>query len=36
MNPICFIKNIFVDFLLNVSGTWVGAPKDPPWTDLNE
>ena len=33
MNPIRFVKNLFVDFLLKVSGTWVGAPKDGPWED---
>ena len=33
MNPIRFIKNLFVDFLLKISGTWVGSPKDPPWED---
>ena len=33
MNPIRFIKNLFVDVLLKVSGTWVGAPKDEPWED---
>jgi len=31
MNPFQMIKNLFVDFLLKVSGTWVGAPKDKPW-----
>ena len=33
MNPIRLIKNLFVDFMLWISGTWVGAPKDPPWDD---
>ena len=33
MNPVRFLKNLFVDFLLKVSGTWVGAPQDPPWED---
>jgi len=33
MNPIRFVKNLFVDVLLKVSGTWVGAPKDEPWED---
>ncbi len=33
MNPVRILKNIFVDFLLKVSGTWVGAPKDAPWED---
>ena len=31
MNPFRLLKNLFNDFLLKVSGTWVGAPKDPPW-----
>lgn len=31
MNPIRFIKNLFVDAMLKLSGTWVGAPKDAPW-----
>ena len=33
MNPVRILKNLFVDFLLKVSGTWVGAPKDGPWED---
>ena len=33
MNPIRMVKNLFVDFLLKVSRTWVGAPKDTPWED---
>lgn len=23
-----FLKNLFVDFLISVSGTYIGAPKD--------
>lgn len=30
-NPIRLLKNLFVDFLLAVSGTWIGAPDDEPW-----
>ncbi|MCR9078886.1 MAG: hypothetical protein NXH78_07285 [Hyphomonadaceae bacterium] len=33
MNPIRFLKNIFVDILLNLTGTWIGAPRDKPWSD---
>ena len=33
MNPVRVLKNLFVDFLLKVSGTWVGSPKDAPWED---
>lgn len=32
-NPIRLLKNIFVDFFLKRTGTWIGAPKDPPWAD---
>lgn len=34
MNPIRFLKNIFVDILLKLSGTWIGAPKDGAWSDV--
>jgi hypothetical protein len=33
LNPIAWLKNLFRDFLLRVSGTWIGAPKDPPWSE---
>lgn len=33
MNPIRFLKNIFVDILLKLTGTWIGAPRDKPWSD---
>ncbi len=33
MNPIRLIKNLINEFLLKVSGTWVGAPKDEPWPE---
>ena len=33
MNPVRILKNLFVDFLLKISGTWVGSPKDAPWED---
>ena len=33
MNPVRILKNLFVDILLKVSGTWVGSPKDAPWED---
>lgn len=33
MNPIRFIKNLFVNALLKLTGTWFGAPKDAPWED---
>lgn len=36
LNPIRIIKNLFNDFLLKVSGTWVGSPKDPPWDEVND
>jgi hypothetical protein len=35
-NPIRILKNIFNDFLLAVSGTWVGAPTDPPWDNIDD
>lgn len=33
MHPIRLIKNLFIDILLKLSGTWVGAPKDKPWSE---
>ncbi|MFK7830619.1 MAG: hypothetical protein AB8B57_12660 [Congregibacter sp.] len=33
LNPLRLVKNLFVDFLLAVSGTWIGAPDDQPWED---
>lgn len=35
LDPFRLVKNLFVDALLWVSGTWVGAPHDPPWEDTN-
>lgn len=32
-DPFRLLKNLFVDFLLWVSGTWVGAPDDAPWEE---
>jgi len=29
INPIRFLKNLFVDFLILVSGTYVGSPESP-------
>ena len=29
MNPLRFLKNLFVDFLLKTTGTYVGAPPHP-------
>ncbi len=34
-HPIRCLKNVFVDFMLKVSGTYVGAPKDQPWEEDN-
>ncbi len=35
MNPIRLLKNCFIDLLLKLSGTWVGAPKDPDWPEVS-
>jgi hypothetical protein len=32
-NPITLVKNLIRDVLLAVSGTWIGAPRDKPWTN---
>lgn len=29
MNPLRFLKNLLVDFLLMATGTYVGAPPQP-------
>ena len=31
MNPIRFLKNLFVDFLIKTTGTYIGSPKDKPF-----
>ncbi len=35
-NPFRILGNLFNDFLLKVSGTWVGAPQDPPWDEVDD
>ena len=30
MNPVRLLKNLFADFMIWSSGTWVGAPDDSP------
>lgn len=32
-NPIRMLKNLFNDIMLKLTGTYVGAPQDPPWED---
>ena len=34
-NPLQLVKNLFVDALLWVSGTWIGAPDDGPWEETS-
>ena len=32
-NPVRILKNLLNDFLLKFTGTYFGAPQDPPWEE---
>lgn len=36
MNPLRLLRNLLADVLLRTTGTWFGAPKDPPWEQTED